>query len=193
MRKIFGLILLLALFAASCSGTSGDSTSSDESSVALDATESASAAQATPTLTIGDDIATSRPGQPAVVVDVIDGDTIDVVLDGAEERVRYIGIDSPERGVCFEDEATAANAALVEGRDVLLEADIENDRDSFGRLLRYVHVDGLFVNEELVRLGVAEATTRFPERAYRDVLLAAEAEAKAEGRGLWSACPGLFE
>jgi micrococcal nuclease len=114
----------------------------------------------------------------------VDGDTIDVVIDGVEERVRYIGIDSPERGACYENEATAANASLVDGKTVALEPDVENGRDSFGRLLRYVHVDGLFVNEALVEGGFAEATTRFPERAYRDVLLAAEAEAKADGRGL---------
>lgn len=132
-------------------------------------------------------------GEEAVLVDVVDGDTIVVLVGGIEERIRYIGIDTPEFGMCFGGEATAANAALIEGKTVFLERDPDGERDSFGRLLRYVRVGDVFVNERLVRDGFAEATTRFPERTYRDRLVAAEREAVAAGRGIWTACPGFGE
>jgi micrococcal nuclease len=130
-------------------------------------------------------------GDVAEVVRVLDGDTIDVLIDGEEDRVRYIGVDSPESGACLSDEATAANARLVAGQTVLLEADPDGERDRFDRLLRYVYVGDVFVNAELVRLGLAEATTRFPEQAHREELLNAEREAFDAGRGIWSACPGF--
>lgn len=191
MRTVRWVLFIVAT--VSCSdASSGSPANIEEDAPGARTTVVATQAVATPTGTPVE-TPTPSPGDPARVINVVDGDTIVVIVNGIEERVRYIGVDSPERGVCYEDEATAANESLVGGKTITLEADVENDRDTFGRLLRYVHVDGVFVNEELVRLGVAEATTRYPERTYRDVLLAAEADAKAAGRGLWSACPGLFE
>jgi endonuclease YncB( thermonuclease family) len=92
---------------------------------------------------------------------VIDGDTIDVVINGAEYRVRYIGIDTPENTTSNEyygPQATAKNKALVEGKLVILVKDV-SETDRYSRLLRYVIVDGLFVNYELVRQGFANAAT----------------------------------
>ena len=112
----------------------------------------------------------------ATVVEVVDGDTIRVRLpDGREEPVRYIGIDTPERGdPCFQ-EAADANARLVEGRRVRLERDV-SERDRYGRLLAYVHRvgDDLFVNEALVREGWAEAKEYRPDTARAGRLEAAE-------------------
>jgi len=119
----------------------------------------------------------------ARVVDVIDGDTIDVVLDGATERVRYYGIDTPERGGrCF-GESTDRNEALA-GESVLLLPDAR-DRDSFGRLLRYVFSeDGDSIDARLIAEGLALAWTE--DGAYRDALVALEADARAADAGcLW--------
>ena len=98
----------------------------------------------------------------AEVIRVIDGDTIEVTIDGKVEKVRYIGIDSPEPyseevPECFSKEASMANRNLVENKKVTLVPDLE-DRDRYDRLLRYVYVGDVFVNKELVKDGFAEAT-----------------------------------
>lgn len=145
-------------------------------------------------------VATSPPGpagptERARVLRVVDGDTIIVMVGGREDRVRYIGIDAPESVrpefpvEPFGTEASAANAALVGGRTVLLERDV-SDRDRFGRLLRYVWLETpdrpLFVNFELVARGFATAVTFPPDVRHVDLLRAAEREARAGARGLWS-------
>ncbi len=121
----------------------------------------------------------------ALVVRVIDGDTIEIA---GGEIVRYIGIDTPETYPQIEPfglEAKAKNMELVEGKMVTLEKDV-SDRDKYGRLLRYVYVDGLFVNGELVRLGYAKAVSYPPDTRYQWQLEVLEAEAKAAGRGIWA-------
>src|SRR5918997_285103 len=90
---------------------------------------------------------------PAVRVErVIDGDTIQVHIDGRSERVRYIGVDTPEATTfteCFGPAAAAANRRLLAGRMVRLDYGAE-PRDRYGRLLAYVYVGDLFVNAELI-------------------------------------------
>jgi micrococcal nuclease len=131
------------------------------------------------------------------VVHLVDGDTLDVVVGGTTERVRLLGIDTPEtvapdRPVeCFGREASARLAELLpEGTVVALERDVEA-RDRYGRLLAYVTraADGLFVNAELARGGYAELLTIAPNRARAGELGAAVAEARRAGRGRWGACP----
>jgi micrococcal nuclease len=142
----------------------------------------------------GDDPGASA-SQPARVVRVVDGDTIVVVRGGAQERVRYIGVDTPETVKprtpvqCFGKKASAFNHRLVEGRSVRLVADAE-ERDRYGRLLAYVYRadDGLFVNAELVRRGFATTLTIPPNVRYAERFRALAAEARRAGRGLWSAC-----
>ncbi len=122
-----------------------------------------------------------------LIVRVIDGDTVE--LEGGE-RLRYIGMNTPEsttRHECFGDEATARNRNLVEGRVVTLETDVSN-RDRFGRLLRYVYVDGVMVNELLVLEGYATVSTFPPDVKYQERFLAAETAAREAAVGLWSAC-----
>lgn len=119
------------------------------------------------------------------VVRVIDGDTIVVALDGQNERVRYIGIDTPE----MNDErpairrravaARGANARLVAGRRVRLELDAER-RDRFGRLLAYVWVGDTMVNEALVRAGHAAPYTVPPNVRYADRFVDAARAARRE-------------
>ena len=131
----------------------------------------------------------------AQVLRVVDGDTIRVRLDGRTERVRYIGVDTPESvkpGTpveCFAKRAAAANAALVAGREVRLVADVEH-RDRYGRLLAYVYrePDGAFVNAQLVRDGYARTLTIAPNVAHAHQLAELAQTARRSGRGLWRAC-----
>ncbi|HUG48741.1 MAG TPA: thermonuclease family protein [Candidatus Limnocylindria bacterium] len=129
------------------------------------------------------------------MIDVVDGDTIRVALVGRNQRLRYIGIDSPELGRAGlpaewqADAATQANRSLVDGRSVVLERDV-SETDRFGRLLRHVWLQGdegwLLVNLEMVRLGFAQAVTFPPDVKYGELLREAERDARAAGRGLWA-------
>lgn len=132
---------------------------------------------------------TSTPyTEQAEVLRVIDGDTIEVKLlaNGAIWRVRYIGMDTPERGDYFFEEATQANAQLVEGQTVTMVQDI-SQTDRYGRLLRYVYLaDGTFVNAELVRLGYAVIATYPPDVKYQAMFLELQTSAREQGVGLWA-------
>jgi micrococcal nuclease len=125
-------------------------------------------------------------GDLATVSHIVDGDTIDVALDGRSYRVRYIGMDTPERGNYFFSEATEANRALVEGQQVILVKDV-SETDRYGRLLRYIYLeDGTFVNAELVRQGYAVIATFPPDVRHQALFLELEREAREAGRGLWA-------
>lgn len=133
-------------------------------------------------------------GELAVVVDVIDGDTIRVDrFGGGSERVRYIGIDTPESVTPdrpvepWGPEASAANERLVADRLVLLERDV-SETDRYDRLLRYVWVetsDGwVMANAELVARGLAEVRSYPPDTRHDAWLRQVQEEARAAGRGL---------
>lgn len=127
------------------------------------------------------------------VLRVVDGDTIEVALDGRTEDVRYIGVDTPETvkpGTpvqCFGEQASAFNKELVSGERVRLRFDREL-RDRFGRLLAYVYVGSKLVNAELVRGGYARTLEIEPNTAMAEQLGRLELAAGEAGRGLWSAC-----
>jgi micrococcal nuclease len=132
----------------------------------------------------------------ADVVRVVDGDTIVVRLDGREESVRLIGIDTPESidprtpVECYGREASRRAAALLPpGTAVRLVRDVE-PRDRYDRLLAYVYRldDGTFVNLALVQEGFASVATYPPNVAHTDDFVAAAADAREAGRGLWQAC-----
>ena len=143
------------------------------------------------------------PIQPNATVDyIVDGDTIDVIIDGREERVRLTGIDTPEvahdasgtrpatLGECFGDEATGFTASLVPvGTPVRLERDVVG-RDDYGRLLAYVYRadDGIFVNYEIVRQGYAQPLTIPPNVTFSELMVQAARDAEADDVGLWSSC-----
>src|SRR3989344_3982279 len=128
------------------------------------------------------------------VTKVVDGDTIKVDVDGANETVRMIGVDAPEsvdprRTVqCFGKEASSRTKDILEGNYIQLQGDsTQGDRDKYKRLLRYVYLeDGTNVNDLLVRSGYAhEYTYRVPYK-YQKEFNAAELEARKAGRGLWA-------
>jgi len=129
----------------------------------------------------------------ALVTRVVDGDTVEVRLDGEIEDVRYIGVDTPETvkpGTpvqCFGKRASEFNHQLVEGRRVRLVFGVER-RDVYGRLLSYVYLGGRFINVELLRRGFARTLTIAPNDRYAERFKRLEIRAARLGRGLWSAC-----
>ena len=132
-------------------------------------------------------MSTATPRGQALVIRVIDGDTIEI--EGGE-RVRYIGMDTPEDTAvreCFGEQATRRNRELVEGRSVELERDI-SETDRFGRLLRYVWVGGEMINEVLVAEGFALAATFPPDVKYQESFVELQELARSSGLGLWGAC-----
>lgn len=135
-------------------------------------------------------IAPGAQGEQASVTRVIDGDTIDVRLGGQIYRIRYIGVNTPERDETCYTEATAANTALVQGQTVTLVRDVSNT-DVHGRLLRYVYVGEAFVNAELVAGGYAEARAYPPDTAQQRYLDSLERAARAAGRGCYPS--GVFD
>ncbi|MBI1863287.1 thermonuclease family protein [Candidatus Microgenomates bacterium] len=133
--------------------------------------------------------------QTALVTKVIDGDTIEIENG---ERIRYIGIDTPETHhptkpvQCYGQIAADKNKELVEGKQVRLEKDV-SERDRYGRLLRFVYVQTpqgeLFVNDYLVREGYAHATTFPPDVRLSEEFKDAETQARTANKGLWKDCP----
>jgi micrococcal nuclease len=127
------------------------------------------------------------------VVRVVDGDTIRVLLDGVEERVRYIGIDTPETAGSpggeepFGPEAADYHRQLLGDGQVCLERDV-SERDRFGRLLRYAWLeDGTMLNVRLLEAGMARVVTFPPDVKYIESLfLPAQGAAAEAGRGLWA-------
>jgi micrococcal nuclease len=132
----------------------------------------------------------------AIVVRVVDGDTVQIQAEGVTEPVRLIGVDTPETVddrkpvQCFGPEASAHTKALLPpGTAVRLERDAEA-RDKYGRLLAYLYRagDGLFVNLELVRDGYGSVLSIAPNVTYAATFRDAEASARQQGAGLWGVC-----
>ncbi len=124
------------------------------------------------------------------VVRVVDGDTIHVRIGDRIEKVRYIGMNTPElhhpvKGVePLAREATEANRKLVEGQTVRLELDVQ-ERDRYGRLLAYVYFGDMMVNAELVAQGYAQVMTIPPNVRHQELFLKLQREARLLQLGLW--------
>jgi micrococcal nuclease len=144
------------------------------------------------------------PGANAVVTAILDGDTIDVAIGRRDERVRLIGIDTPEiahpafdgraanDAECYGVEARHyTDGLLAIGSGVRLERDVVA-RDDYGRLLAYVYraSDGAFVNFEIVRHGYATPLTIAPNTTFSELFVDAARGAERDDVGLWSACDG---
>ena len=126
-----------------------------------------------------------------LVVRVVDGDTIEIRMGEAEERVRLIGIDAPEsvHPDAALNSAMGVRAAeylseLLDGKNVRLELDTQ-ERDRYGRLLAYVYSDDVLVNEQMVEAGMAVVATYPPKVRYVDRFVEAERRARENGVGLW--------
>lgn len=179
MRRAAPSTRLVATFAAVTFGSSGLSACGDPTSPAAISTDTVVASN-------------------GVVVSVVDGDTIDVAIDGTRERVRLIGIDTPETKKpdtpveCFGPEATAFTTGLLPaGTPVRLERDVEG-RDAYDRLLAYVvrATDGLFVNLALVERGFAVPFPFEPNTTHAGAFADAARSAEAASLGLWGECNG---
>jgi micrococcal nuclease len=144
----------------------------------------------------GSVVARRAPEYPAandetvVVERVVDGDTL-VVTGG--DRIRLIGVDTPEThhptrpAQPFGQEAFEFTRRMTEGREVVLRFDPGEHKDRYGRTLAYVYVNGQFLNETLISVGLARALTNYPfSSQMKSRFRAAEAQAKAQKRGVWS-------
>ncbi|PYN75783.1 MAG: hypothetical protein DMD96_27155 [Candidatus Rokuibacteriota bacterium] len=137
-------------------------------------------------------LASPAQGEPVegTVVRVVDGDTIHVKVGDYVEKVRYIGMNTPEIHHPTKGEqpggreAAEMNRRLVGGKRVRLELDVRS-RDRYGRLLAYVWVGELMVNAELVRLGYAQVMTVPPNVRHQELFVKLQREAREAGRGLW--------
>ena len=123
--------------------------------------------------------------QQAHVVEIIDGDTIEVEIDDQRYTIRYIGIDTPELDTPEGIIAAQANSDLVADKIVILFKDV-SEADQYDRLLRYVLVEDIFVNYELVEQGYAMAATYPPDIACSETFLTAQIVARQGGAGLWA-------
>ncbi len=130
-----------------------------------------------------------------VVVRVVDGDTVHVRIGARVEKVRYIGVNTPEVHHPRKGEepggreATEVNRRLVEGKRVHLELDVQS-RDRYGRLLAYVWIGEQMINAELVRLGYAQVMTVPPNVRHQTLFLKLQRDAREAGRGLWRGAAG---
>lgn len=122
--------------------------------------------------------------QRATVTRIIDGDTIEL---STGQKLRYIGIDTPEitgKDECYAQESAAKNTELVLNKQVELEKDV-SETDRYGRLLRYVYLEGKMVNQTLVLQGYAKASTYPPDVKYNDLFFQAQNTAMTAKKGLW--------
>jgi len=137
---------------------------------------------------------TNQPGLYSVSK-FVDGDTIEVNMNGHNETIRFIGIDTPETHKpdtpvqCYGPEAAAFTKSFIGNNSVRLQADpLDTNRDRYGRLLRYVYLpDGTLVEEKLISEGYAFAYTLFPFQ-QKAAFVALENQAKQAKKGLWGAC-----
>ena len=165
-------------------------------SIALACGAAAPAAEPTPTPTATPKAAITVQHQgnvtfvKAFCTRVIDGDTIEVLLNGTEHTVRYIGIDTPEMGDerpeyrALAEEAKQANIQLVEGKNISLQKDV-SETDQYGRLLRYVFDGTTFVNLVLVADGYAWAKTYPPDTLYDSLFQELQTAAQDDKLGVW--------
>lgn len=166
---------------ASSSSTSAPTTTTLTTTV----TAAAGSVATTSTLPPPSSTTTTVPSHEVSVLSITDGDTLRVLVDGVNEPLRLIGINAPEGGECMAAEAALRLGELMEGGAIRLESDV-SDRDQFERLLRYVYVGDVFVNEALVREGLAIARRYEPDTARAAVLESAQAAAEADRVGMWA-------
>ena len=137
--------------------------------------------------------ATAKEGETAKILRIIDGDTLEVQIGTKKEKVRIIGIDTPEivdtrTGVqCFGKEASSKLKALIGGKTVSLVANPAEDKDIYKRLLRYVEVNGKDIGASIIADGYAYSYRKYPHPRL-DTYNALEKKAREGNKGLWGSC-----
>jgi len=121
------------------------------------------------------------------VIRIVDGDNIEL-SDG--RRIRYINVDTAEKGECYREESIRVNEELVMGKKVRVELDV-NEMDRFGRHLAYVWVGDKMINEELLRLGVGEYQLDTVNLKHQDRLMRAAEKGYEDGSGVWGECGNI--
>lgn len=137
---------------------------------------------------------TGSTSTPAIVTRVVDGDTVIVLANGVSEKVRLIGVDTPETVdprklvECFGKEASAFTTATLINKNITLESDLtQSDRDKYGRLLRYVFLsDGTLVNKLIIAEGYGHEYTYDVSYKYQSEFKQAQTSANESKKGLWA-------
>lgn len=189
-RTVFALVLVVVVGVVA--GLARSNAAPEDEPTPNDAAGTAAAAPVEAAGQTTDTLPATIPesARPATVTSITDGDTLRVDTGAGNEPVRLLELDTPEvTGDCGASQATAALARLAPvGSRLWLEADVE-DRDRYGRLLRYLwRDDGTMVNEVLVSQGWARATLYPPNERYWPVMQQAEDEARERDAGLWKRC-----
>lgn len=185
-RLIIGFVVAFVLISAQAGPFSKD--------VPASTWESNSQVNSQVTLEPDTQVDSASTSTPALVTRVVDGDTIVVLVNGVSEKVRLIGVDTPEtvaprRTVeCFGKEASAFTTSILHNKNVVLEPDeTQNDRDKYGRLLRYVFLDDeTLANKEIISNGYGHEYTYLLPYKYQAEFVDAELSAQKAQRGLWA-------
>ncbi|MBU0767104.1 thermonuclease family protein [Patescibacteria group bacterium] len=130
---------------------------------------------------------TTPPKEEAIILRIVDGDTVTVLLKGKMEYIRIVGIDAPEKDECFGDQATEKMRELAEGKRAILESKIDENRDKYDRLLRYLSVDEIDIGGQMIYSGFARNYPLFPHprsEIYKEL----EHRAQESNLGLWGEC-----
>lgn len=182
-KKTLLIILLILILLLQNSENSPSEQSSKSSTVSTESVEAPVIKETNPI------IETLVP-----VTEVIDGDTFKVLIDGKSETVRLIAVDTPELShpqkpvQCFADEAKKYLVSMIQGKNIKLENEPkDNDRDRYGRLLRYVYLeDGTNINNALVKNGYAFEQTYVEGYKYQELFKTSQKEAEGKKAGLWN-------
>ncbi|MBI0575903.1 thermonuclease family protein [Neobacillus cucumis] len=195
MRKRFGMVSLIFLFTMMISGCStSDSTNTNANTNHPQQHASVTNDDESENQSIESSQQTDKKLLPATIVKNVDGDTVVIKLNGREEKVRMLCVDTPEThhprlGVQpFGPEASAYTKKILPvGKKVQVETGIGDGRDKYGRLLAYIYVDGKMFNEMLLEKGLARVAYIYaPNTKYVDQFYAIQKKAQKKGIGIWS-------
>lgn len=187
IKTIISILFLLIVYF----GING--TGNDQKNIPQDIIPAAEGSAATTEETTGDTITLGENVQEGfLVLRVVDGDTIVIRINDVDEKVRLIGIDTPEsvhpnseKNIPYGKTASDFTKKRLEGKIVGIEMDAQ-ERDQYGRLLAYVYLDGVMFNKTLLEEGHAKVTTYPPNVKYVEDFTQLQEIARKEGKGLWA-------
>jgi len=177
--KIF-LLFFLGILLISLGLLSGKTADKNLNDLQLTKEPSKISLPVNPSVSLAEKIVNSNRKR-VLVSKILDGDTVETNLG---EKIRYLGINTPEKGQPFANEATKLNQDLVLGKEIYLEFDIQT-KDRYGRTLAYVYASGIFINLEMVKKGLGVSETIQPNIKYQDEIVNAQKEARDKCFGIW--------